>query len=33
METQHWVLIIVVLLVGYIAGRLFPQLGQTFGLP
>lgn len=33
METQHWVLIIVVLIVGYVAGRMFPQVGQAVGLP
>jgi hypothetical protein len=32
-EGQHWVMLLVILLVGYVAGRLFPQLGQTVGLP
>lgn len=33
MESQHWVMLLVVLIVGYIAGRMFPQVGQMVGLP
>jgi hypothetical protein len=32
-EGQHWIMLLVILVVGYVAGRLFPQLGQTVGLP
>lgn len=32
-EGQHWVMLLVILVVGYVAGRLFPQVGQTVGLP
>lgn len=30
MLTQHWLLIAVVLVVGYVLGRKFPQLGMGF---
>ena len=33
MEMRHWVMLLVVLIVGYLLGRMFPQLGQTVGLP
>jgi hypothetical protein len=33
MEMQHWIMLVVVLAVGYALGRLFPALGQTVGLP
>lgn len=33
MEGQHWIMLLVVLIVGYAAGRLFPQVGQMVGLP
>jgi hypothetical protein len=33
MQGQHWVMLLVAILAGYIAGRMFPQLGQKVGLP
>jgi len=33
MEMQHWLMLLVILVAGYVAGRLFPQVGQTVGLP
>ena len=33
METQHWLMLLIFLAAGYVAGRMFPQLGQTVGLP
>lgn len=33
MEGQHWVMLLVILIAGYVAGRLFPQAGQMVGLP
>jgi hypothetical protein len=33
MEGQHWIMLAVILVAGYVAGRLFPQVGQTVGLP
>lgn len=30
MLMQHWVLIVVVLVIGYVLGRKFPQLGMGF---
>jgi hypothetical protein len=33
MEGQHWIMLLVVLVAGYAAGRLFPQFGQYVGLP
>ena len=33
MEMQHWLMLLVILVAGYVLGRLMPQLGQTVGLP
>lgn len=33
MEGQHWLMLIIALVVGYVLGRLMPQLGQSVGLP
>lgn len=33
METHHWFLMIIMLIVGYALGRMFPQPGQMVGLP
>jgi hypothetical protein len=33
MEGQHWIMLAVILVAGYVLGRLMPQLGQTVGLP
>lgn len=33
MEGQHWIMLLVILIAGYVAGRLFPQAGQMVGLP
>lgn len=33
MTGQHWIMLIVMLIVGYLLGRMFPQLGQAVGLP
>lgn len=33
MQGQHWIMLVVVLLVGYAAGRLFPQPARMVGLP
>lgn len=33
MQPSHWVMLVVMLIVGYLLGRMFPQLGQTVGLP
>ena len=30
MLPQHWLLILVVLVIGYVLGRKFPQLGMGF---
>jgi hypothetical protein len=32
-EGQHWIMLAVILVAGYVLGRLMPQLGQTVGLP
>jgi hypothetical protein len=32
-EGQHWIMLAVILVAGYVAGRLFPQAGQMVGLP
>lgn len=33
MEGQHWVMLLVVLVVGYVLGRLWTQPAQMLGLP
>jgi hypothetical protein len=33
MEGQHWIMLIIVLLVGYAIGRLWATPGQAVGLP
>lgn len=33
MTGMHWLAFIIALAVGYLLGRMFPQLGQTVGLP
>ena len=33
MQWQHYVMFVLLIFGGYIAGRLFPQFGQYFGLP
>jgi hypothetical protein len=33
MNGSHWLMLVVVLAAGYIAGRMFPQPAQMFGLP
>lgn len=33
MQGQHWVMLLVILAVGYVAGRLWPAPGQMVGLP
>jgi flagellar biogenesis protein FliO len=33
MEGQHWIMLLVVLVAGYVLGRLMPQVGQMVGLP
>lgn len=33
MQSHHWMLLLVVFLVGYVFARFFPQLGNKVGLP
>jgi hypothetical protein len=33
MEGQHWVMLLVILVVGYVLGRLWAQPAQMLGLP
>ena len=33
MEMNHWIMLVIVLIVGYVLGRMFPALGQKVGLP
>lgn len=33
MEGQHWVMLVVILVAGYVLGRLMPGPGQMVGLP
>jgi hypothetical protein len=33
MQTHHWIMFALLIIAGYIAGRMWPQLGQTVGLP
>lgn len=33
MEGQHWVMLIIVLMVGYVLGRIWTQPAQMLGLP
>jgi hypothetical protein len=33
MQLQHWIGVVLILAIGYAAGRLFPALGQKVGLP
>lgn len=33
MEGQHWVMLAIMLVVGYVAGRLWTQPAQLLGLP
>lgn len=33
MQSHHWLLLLVVFLVGYVFARFFPQLGNKVGLP
>lgn len=32
MQSHHWLMLVVVLVIGYVAGRMFPQVGQAVGL-
>jgi hypothetical protein len=32
MQGQHYLMLAIVLIAGYIMGRLFPQIGQAVGL-
>lgn len=33
MQGSHWIMLLVVLAAGYVAGRMFPQPAQMIGLP
>jgi hypothetical protein len=33
MEGQHWVMLVIILIVGYVLGRLWTQPAQMLGLP
>jgi hypothetical protein len=33
MQSHHWLMLLIVFLIGYAAARLYPQLGHTVGLP
>ena len=33
MEGRHYLILLVVLVLGYVLGRMFPQAGQAVGLP
>jgi hypothetical protein len=33
MEGQHWVMLIIILVVGYVLGRIWTQPAQMLGLP
>lgn len=33
MQGHHWLMLLVVFIVGYIFARYFPQIGQKVGLP
>jgi hypothetical protein len=33
MQGQHWIMLLVAIALGYVAGRMFPQAGQMVGLP
>lgn len=33
MQSHHWLLLLIVFLVGYVFARFFPQLGNMVGLP
>jgi hypothetical protein len=33
MEGMHWIMIVIMLVIGYVAGRMFPTIGQKVGLP
>lgn len=33
MEMQHWIMLLVILIVGYALGRVWPAPGQMVGLP
>jgi hypothetical protein len=33
MQGTHWIMLLVAIAVGYVAGRMFPQAGQAIGLP
>lgn len=33
MHGQHWLLLLIVFLVGYVFARFYPQLGNKVGLP
>jgi hypothetical protein len=33
MQGQHWIMLLVAVAAGYVAGRMFPALGQKVGLP
>lgn len=33
MEGQHWVMLAIILVAGYVIGRLWPAPGQMVGLP
>jgi hypothetical protein len=33
MQGQHWIMLLVAVALGYVAGRMFPQAGQAVGLP
>jgi hypothetical protein len=33
MNGNHWIMLVVVLVVGYVVGRMFPEPGRMVGLP
>ena len=33
MQAHHWLLIVIVFVVGYVFARYYPSLGQKIGLP
>ena len=33
MQGQHWLMLVVILIAGYVAGRFFPQPARMIGLP
>lgn len=33
MQSHHWLLLLIVFIVGYVFARFYPQIGNTVGLP